>query len=53
MKKAYNIFAVLIAAAALTACDGYFDADLSDQPTMEEVFSKRPTATAIYLLTEK
>ena len=43
MKKADNIFAVLIAAAALTACDGYFDADLSDQPTMEEVFSKSTT----------
>ena len=43
MKKAYKFLSVIFAVAAVSACDGYFDADLSNQPTMEEIFSNSTT----------
>ena len=43
MKNAYKFLSVIFAVAAVSACDGYFDADLSNQPTMEEIFSNSTT----------
>lgn len=43
MKKILNSILVFAAALTLCSCDGYFDVDLSDQPTLDEVFSQSTT----------
>lgn len=43
MKHLKNIILVLTAAFALSSCDGFFDVDLKDQATLEEVFSQSTT----------
>lgn len=43
MKHLKNIILVLTASIALSSCDGFFDVDLKDQATLEEVFSQSTT----------
>ena len=48
MKQIKNIILVITATFALSSCDGFFDVDLKDQATLEEVFSQS-TSTHRYL----
>lgn len=48
MKHLKNIILAITAVFALNSCDGYFDVDLKDQATLEEIFSQS-TSTHKYL----
>ncbi|MBR1871808.1 MAG: RagB/SusD family nutrient uptake outer membrane protein, partial [Bacteroidales bacterium] len=41
MKKTISIFAIFAAALAAVSCDSYFNVNLSDQATLESLYSKR------------
>ena len=45
MKKTiYTLSAIVLLALGAVSCDSYFDVELQDQATLEEMFSKRGTA---------
>ena len=44
MKKIITISSVILLALCALSCDSYFDVELQDQATLEEMFSKRGTA---------
>ena len=48
MKHLNKIILAIAAVFALSSCDGYFDVDLKDQATLEEIFSQS-TSTHKYL----
>ena len=40
----YTLSAIALLAFSAASCDSYFDVELQDQATLEEMFSKRGTA---------
>ena len=44
MKRIITLSAIVLLAMSALSCDSYFDVELQDQATLEEMFSKRGTA---------
>ena len=44
MKRIFKLTAIVLFALGAMSCDSYFDVELQDQATLEEMFSKRGTA---------